>query len=188
MRKLTLCMHTTLDGFVAGPNGEMDWINVDDAIFDYAGMLTDQADTALYGRVTYEMMDSYWPTAGDQPNASKHDIQHSDWYNRVTKVVISNSLKGRELENTRIISDDIAGQIQKLKKETGQNIQIFGSPSACHSLMQYDLIDEYWLFLNPVLLGSGIPLFKNINESVNLRLADSAVFSSGVIGLHYEKK
>jgi dihydrofolate reductase len=113
MRKLTLCMHTTLDGFVAGPNGEMDWINVDDAIFDYAGMLTDQADTALYGRVTYEMMDSYWPTAGDQPNASKHDIQHSDWYNRVTKVVISNSLKGRELANTRIISDDIAGQIQK---------------------------------------------------------------------------
>jgi dihydrofolate reductase len=74
MRKVILFMHTTLDGFVAGPNGEMDWINVDDEMFDFAGKQTNQADTALYGRVTFEMMNGYWPTAGEQPNASKHDI------------------------------------------------------------------------------------------------------------------
>ena len=69
-------MHTSLDGFVAGLNGEMDWINIDDAMFDFVATMTNKADTALYGRVTYEMMQSYWPTAGEQPNASKHDKEH----------------------------------------------------------------------------------------------------------------
>src|SRR5436853_7158414 len=81
MRRLVLFMHTSVDGFVAGLNGEMDWINVDDDMFEYAGKQTDLADTALYGRITYQMMESYWPTAADQPNATKHDIQHSRWYN-----------------------------------------------------------------------------------------------------------
>ena len=89
MRKLIISLHTTLDGFAAGPNGEMDWINVDEEMFEYAARRTNEADTALYGRVTYQMMESYWPTAGDQPNATKHDKQHSSWYNKVTKVVLS---------------------------------------------------------------------------------------------------
>ena len=111
MRKLILSMNTSLDGFVGGPNGEIDWIHVDEELFDYAGMLTDQADTALYGRVTYQMMESYWPTAGDQPNASKHDLQHSRWYNSVVKVVVSNTMKGRNIANTQIVSDNIGEQI-----------------------------------------------------------------------------
>jgi dihydrofolate reductase len=77
MRHLIFFMHTSLDGFVAGLNGEMDWIYVDDAMFDFVATMTNQADTALYGRVTYEMMQSYWPKAGEQPNASKHDKEHS---------------------------------------------------------------------------------------------------------------
>jgi dihydrofolate reductase len=77
VRKLVLFMHTSLDGFVAGPNGEMDWISVDDEMFEYAGQRTREADTALYGRITWQMMESYWPTAADQPAASKHDIEHS---------------------------------------------------------------------------------------------------------------
>jgi dihydrofolate reductase len=93
MRKLIFFMHTSLDGFVAGLNGEMDWIKVDEAMFDFIGTMTDQADTALYGRVTYQMMESYWPTAGEQPNASKHDIEHSRWYNKVTKIVLSKTIK-----------------------------------------------------------------------------------------------
>src|SRR5688572_18271817 len=111
MRKLVLFMHVTLDDFVAGPNGEMDWITVNEEIFDYAGERTNQADTALYGRVTYEMMQSYWPTAADQPSATKHDIEHSRWYNKVPKVVLSKSLKNHEINNTKIISDDIKGKI-----------------------------------------------------------------------------
>ena len=78
MRNLIFFMHTSLDGFVAGLNGEMDWIKLDDAMFDFVATMTDQSDTALYGRVTYEMMQSYWPKAGEHPNASKHDKEHSN--------------------------------------------------------------------------------------------------------------
>lgn len=180
-------MHISVDGFVAGPNGEMDWIHVDGEIFEYAGNMTDQADTALYGRVTYQMMESYWPTAASQPNASAHDIQHSAWYNKVEKVVISNTLKGSNLNNTRIIGDNLYKEIQDIKDRPGSNILMFGSPSAAHSLMQYNLIDEYWLFVNPILLGRGIPLFKNINERVSLRLEESVAFKCGVLGANYKK-
>src|SRR5258708_5342604 len=118
MGKLVLFMHVTLDGFVAGPNGEMDWINVGEEIFDYAGDRTDNADTALYGRVTYQMMESYWPTAADQPTATRHDIEHSRWYNRVQKVVISRSMRGATLKNTKIISDNLPAEIIALKQGT----------------------------------------------------------------------
>lgn len=178
-------MHTSLDGFVAGPNGEMDWINVDEEIFDYAGQRTNEADTALYGRVTYQMMDSYWPTAGDQPNATKHDIDHSRWYNNVTKVVLSKTMKGTDRPKTRIISDHLKNEITKLKQNGEKDILIFGSPTAVHSLIAENLIDDYWLFINPVLMGQGIPLFKGVKDKTALTLVESHPFSSGVVCLHY---
>ncbi|MEO5893874.1 MAG: dihydrofolate reductase family protein [Ferruginibacter sp.] len=173
-----------MDGFVAGPNGEMNWINVDEEIFEYAGNQTDEADTALYGRVTYEMMHSYWPTAGDQPGASDHDVKHAAWYNKVAKVVLSRTMKGADLPLTKIISDNLLKEITQLKESKGRNMLIFGSPSAVHSLMEENLIDDYWLFINPVLLGQGIPLFKN--TKAKLKLLESNVFASGVVCLHYE--
>jgi dihydrofolate reductase len=185
MRKLVLFLHTSLDGFVAGTKGEIDWIKVDEDIFEYVGKQTDDADTALYGRVTYQLMEGYWPTAGNQPNASKHDIQHSNWYNRVEKVVASKSMRDSKIANTHIISDNLLEEIIKLKQQPGKNILIFGSPTIAHSLMSDNLIDDYWLFVNPVLLGQGIPLFKGIHDKINLKLMESPIFSSGVIGLHY---
>jgi dihydrofolate reductase len=178
-------MHTSLDGFVAGPNGEMDWIKVDEELFDYASKQTDQADTALYGRVTYQMMEAYWPTAADKPNASKHDKEHAHWYNSVTKVVLSKTLQEKDLRNTKVISSDVPAEIAKLKQGEGKNILIFGSPRAAHSLMEANLIDEYWSFINPILLGQGIPLFKGITSLRPLQLVSSKVFSNGVIGLHH---
>lgn len=188
MKKLVLFMHTSLDGFVGGPNGEMDWINVDEEMFDYAGGRTNEADTALYGRVTYQMMESYWPTAADQPGATKHDIEHSSWYNKVTKVIVSKTMKGVSLPNTKIISDNLVNEIIKLKQGTGKNIVMFGSPTVAHSLMTENLIDDYWLFVNPILLGQGIPLFKGIRDRTKLKLAKANTFSSGVVCLHYEKE
>ena len=187
MRKLVSFMHVSLDGFVAGPKGEMDWIIVDEEIFDYAGYRTNESDTALYGRITYEMMDGYWPTAADQPNASKHDIEHSSWYKRVDKVILSRSMKDKKLPNTKIVSDNISGEIEKLKQAGGAEIIIFGSPSASHSLMKENLIDEFWIFVNPILLGQGIPLFKDVKERVKLKLIKSHSFSCGVVCLHYKK-
>src|SRR5947209_13607427 len=113
MRKIISFMHISLDGFVAGPNGEMDWIKVDEEIFDYIGKRISESDTALYGRVTYQMMEDYWPTAGEAPTASKHDIEHSKWYNQAQKVVLSKTMKDAGLKNTKIISDNLSDKINE---------------------------------------------------------------------------
>ena len=186
MRKLIFFMHTSLDGFVAGLKGEMNWIKFDDELFDFVDTMTPKADTALYGRVTYEMMQNYWPQAGKQPNASKHEKEHSAWYAKVSKVVLSRTMSEKGLTNTKVVSDQLADNINALKNQAGKNILIFGSPSASHSLLSQGLIDEFWLFVNPVLLGEGIPLFKGVTEMTKLELMESKTFSCGVIALHYE--
>lgn len=188
MRKLVSFMHTSLDGFVAGPNGEMDWINTDEEIFEYATQRTNLADIALYGRVTYQMMEGYWPTVAEQPNPTKHDIEHSRWYNAVAKVVLSKTMREPAPANTQIISDNLTDEIIKLKQGKGKEIIIFGSPTATHSLMRANLIDDFWLFVNPILLRQGIPLFKNIQEKAVLSFIESHNFTSGVICLHYERQ
>src|SRR4051812_18720141 len=133
MRKIISFMHISLDGFVAGPNGEMDWIKVDEEIFDYVGKRIGEGDTALYGRVTYQMMENYWPTAGDKPTASKHDIEHSKWYKKVHKVVLSktmnpDSYRDAGWTNTEIISDSLPERINEIKQQAGKDILLFGSP------------------------------------------------------------
>jgi dihydrofolate reductase len=180
-------MHTSLDGFVAGPNGEMNWIKVDNEMFDFVATMTAQADTALYGRVTYDMMQSYWPKAGEKPNASKHDIEHSTWYNKVSKVVLSKTITDTGLTNTIVISDHLADNINTLKQQEGKNILIFGSPRASQSLLNEGLVDEFWLFVNPIILGKGMPLFKDVTGTTTLKLIESKTFTCGVIALHYEK-
>lgn len=188
MRKLVYFMHASLDGFVSGTNGELNWVTINDEIFDFVSTMTDRADTALYGRVTYEMMEAYWPTAADQPNASKHDKEHSVWYKNVSKVVLSKTMTGTGLKNTTIISSNLAENINKLKQQPGRDILIFGSPSASHSLLQAGLVDEFRIFVNPVLLGQGIPLFKHVSEITRLKLLESKTFTSGVVALFYRKE
>lgn len=185
MRKIISFMHISLDGFVAGPKGEMNWITVNEEIFDHVEKRITQTDTALYGRVTYEMMENYWPTAGTKPNASKHDVNHSPWYKEAHKLVLSKTMKGAELPNTTIISDNISSQIKEIKASEGSEILLFGSPTATHSLIQQNLIDGYWLFVNPIILGRGIPLFTDINDRIKLNLVTTRQFSSGVTELNY---
>ncbi|MBS1585689.1 MAG: dihydrofolate reductase family protein [Bacteroidetes bacterium] len=186
MRKIISFMHISLDGFVAGPNGEMNWIKVDEELFDHIGKRIDQTDTALYGRKTYQMMEGYWPTAGDAADASKHDKDHSSWYNRAQKVVLSNTLKNEVLTNTTIVSDNIADRINEIKQAgNGKEILLFGSPTATHALMQHNLIDGYWLFVNPIILGRGIPLFASVKDQVKLELMTTRQFKSGVTELSY---
>jgi len=187
MGKLVLFMHTSLDMYTAGPNGEMDWIHVDSEIFEYVGKEVDKTDTALYGRITFEMMESYWPTAAEQAGASDHDRHHAAWYKTAKKVVLSRSWQGKEHPHVQIISNNINEQVTALKKSREKDILIFGSPSAVHSLLAEGLIDSIWIFVNPILLGKGIPLFKNIEETTRLKLTVSHSFSSGVVCLGYEK-
>ncbi len=178
-------MHISLDGFVAGPNGEMDWIKVDEEIFDHVGKRISEGDTALYGRVTYQMMEGYWPTAADKPTATRHDIEHSKWYSKVHKVVLSTTMKDEGLTNTKIISDNLSDSINEIKQQPGEDILLFGSPRATHSLIQLNLIDGYWLFVNPIILGQGIPLFVDMKDKIKLKLLTTHQFTSGVTELNY---
>lgn len=179
-------MHMSLDGFVAGPNGELDWVKVDEEIFNYVGKRISEGNTALYGRVTYEMMENYWPTAGDKPTATEHDIEHSKWYKNVHKIVLSRTLKHVDLSNTTIISDNLSEKINEIKQQEGNEILLFGSPTATRSLIQQDLIDGYWLFINPIILGKGTPLFVDIKHKMKLKLLNtSRQFTSGVTELNY---
>ena len=186
MPQLRYSVATSLDGYIAGPNGELNWVQVDQEIFDYVGKRISGGDTSMYGRVTYEMMEAYWPTAGDQPNASQHDINHSKWYKNVHKVVLSKSMKDTGSSNTTIISDDLSERINAIKQTTGPDILLFGSPTATRSLIQQNLIDGYWLFLNPVILGQGIRLFSDIQDKIKLKLLPTTrQFSCGVTELNY---
>ena len=115
MRKIISFMHISLDGFVAGPNGEMNWIKFDQETFDHISERINQTDAALYGRVTYQMMEDYWPTAADKPDASKHDIDHSAWYAKAHKIVLSKTMNDADLTNTTIISDNLSDKINEIK-------------------------------------------------------------------------
>ena len=178
-------MHISLDGFVAGPNGEMGWIKFDEELFDHVGKRIGKGDTALYGRVTYQLMENYWPTAADKPNPSKHDLEHSAWYSKIRKVVLSNTLNENELTKTTIISNKIAERLNEIKDSKGDEILLFGSPKTTHELIKQNLIDGYWLFVNPIILGQGIPLFTDRSEETKLKLISSRPFGCGVTELNY---
>ncbi len=188
MRKVVLFMHLTLDGFAAGPNGELDSISSDKELEKYAEGIVRTVGAALYGRVTYQMMESYWPTVLTNPSGTQHDSEHAHWIENISKIVFSKSLKKVEWNNTRLIKDNIAEEISKLKHQPGQDLVIFGSPGLAQTFMQLDLIDEYRLTVNPVVLGSGKPLFRDIKDRTNLKLLETKAFNSGVVGLHYETK
>lgn len=178
-------MHISLDGYVAGPNGEMNWIKVDEEIFDHVSKRISKGDTALYGRVTFKMMEDYWPTAAESPNASKHDIEHSEWYKNAHKIVLSKTLDETAFVNTTIISDNLSDRINEIRQQDGEDILLFGSPSATHSLLKLNLIDGFWLFVNPIVLGEGIPLFIENQDKMPLKLLSSKQFTSGVTELNY---
>ena len=134
------------------------------------------------------MMENYWPTAGDKPNASKHDIEHSKWYSKAHKVVLSKTMKDAGLTNTKIISDNPSDRINEIKQsgnDGSNDILLFGSPTATHSLIHLNLIDGYWLFVNPIILGQGIPLFVDIKDKIKLKLLTTRQFTSGVTELNY---
>jgi len=185
MRKVIALEHMSLDGFCAGPHGEMDWIIVDHDIFGIVSPITNEADTALYGRITWSMMESYWPTAATHPNATRHDIEHADWYNAVTKLVVTKTIRNDARTNTRFLNDNIPQEIERLKTQPGKNILLIGSLSVAQLLSAHHLIDEYWINVNPVVLGHGTPLF-NQTDRLNLRLIETRTFKAGVITLHYE--
>jgi dihydrofolate reductase len=186
MRKVISFTHMSLDGFIAGPKGEMDWIVYDDEVANNAGELCRQADSALYGRVTYQMMESYWPMVPADPGSSAHERHHAAWIENVHKIVFSTSMDTVTWNNTTLIQENIGEELMKFKAQPGGNMLIFGSPRLTHSLARLGLIDQYRVNVNPVAIGQGMPLFESNQERVKLNLVESKRFSCGVLGLLYE--
>jgi len=171
-------MHVSLDGFVAGQNGEIDWVRFDDELIEDVQSLVNTGDTALFGRFTYQLMESYWPTAADSPTATKHDIDHSRWLNPARKIVFSKTLKDVQWQNTRIVKEHISEDVGRLKKEPGKNLILFASPTLGSTFMNLDLIDEYFFNINPIILAKGKPLFKDHSNVRRLRLLASKTYEN----------
>lgn len=187
MRKVVLFVHISLDGYAAGPNGELDWIPYDDELQEYyVSEIESHVGSPMYGRVTYQGMESYWPTVLTDPSSNEKDRAHAQWLEDVTKIVFSTTLKEVSWKNSVLIRDNIASEIAKLKKQRGKDLVIYGSPGFAKTLMQLDLIDEYRLTVSPVILGNGIPLFTNTSDMTKLKLLQSRKFNSGVVALSYQ--
>jgi len=179
--------HVTVDGFFAGPQGETDWfhaIGKDDEFDAYTHEQSRSGSTLLFGRTTYEMMKSYWPT----PDAAKADPEMAEVMNNSPKVVVSKTLEKVEerpnWKNVRLLRELDRDAILALKKEG--NVTILGSGSIVQQLSNLGLIDSYQLFVVPVVLGSGRSLFEDVRK-MDLRLADARSFRNGVSVLQYSR-
>ncbi|WP_091068147.1 dihydrofolate reductase family protein [Paenibacillus sp. NFR01] len=185
MRKLVLFMHVSLDGYASDSNGGLDWIPYNEELEKYAEEVVSEVGVPVYGRTTYRMMESYWPTMLDDPKASKHDIEHAQWLQEVKKVVISATMDKAEWNNAVLIKDNIAEEIHALKEQPGKDLVIFGSPGAAKTLLELGLIDEFWLTICPVVLGDGKSAFDG-SEKIKLKLLSSRTLQSGIIAARYE--
>ncbi len=186
MRRVVFLIHMSLDGFVAGPNGEMDWIVYNDDVEKYAHELHRTTDAAIYGRVTYQMMEGHWPSVLADPSSTGGALAHAQWLDRSTKVVVSKTLDSVQWKNTLLIHGNIAEEMAKIKQPPGKDLWLIGSPSLAQTFMQLGLIDEYRINVNPVILGSGKPLFDGLDKALHLKLLETRMFKGGVVALRYE--
>jgi dihydrofolate reductase len=175
----------SLDGCMAGPKGEIDWFTgIADKEFEaYAVDLINSIDTMLFGRVTYELMAGYWPTA--TPEADDPRIIAA--MNTTSKVVFSRTLRQVNWKNTRLVKGDASEEVSKLKAQPGSDIVIYGSGELVSALAAKGLIDDYRIFVAPIILGGGIPLFRDIGARIPLKLLEARRFDSGMVVLRYSK-
>jgi dihydrofolate reductase len=186
MRKIIAFENISLDGYFAGPNGETDWFEAsrgkDAGIRDYVNDSVNSVDTLLFGRLTYELMASYWPTA----DAMKNEPFFAEIMNKLPKIVFSRTLDKVDWHNARLVKDNIEEEIEKMKNQLGKDMLILGSGSIVSAFSQRGLIDEYKIMVNPVILGSGRSMFKGVKDRLNLKLLKTRTFKSGNVLLHYQ--
>jgi dihydrofolate reductase len=181
--QLIATMWITLDGFISGPNNEMDWVV---PMGDYQNDLVSTADTLVLGRVTYQSFAGAWPYVPDNPEAPEDLKNYARKLNSMRKIVYSRTLEEVEWQNSTLKREIIPEEIEKLKQEADKNIVIYGSASIVQALMRLGLIDEYHLLVHPIVLGGGKPLFANIKERVHLKLLTTKTDPSGVVLLYYQ--
>ncbi len=189
MRRVIWLIHLSLDGFAAGPNDELDWISYDTDLEQYAHSLHEQTDAVIWGRRTYEGMASFWLTVPGNPESTPAELNHARWLDDATKIVVSRTLDRvawNNTQNTVLIKDNIAGEINAIKRQPGKDIWLLGSIELAQTFMELDLIDEYRIQINPTTLGEGKRLFAEGGRKLRLKLLESRTFASGVVALRYE--
>jgi len=180
MRKLIAAMNMTLDGFC---NHEA--MIADEEIHQHYNELLSNADILIYGRITYQLMESYWPSVVKNPTGNKPMDEFAVLIGNISKIVYSRTLQHVDWKNTTLKKEVIQEEILELKQQTSKNI-VVGSPGLIVALTHLDLIDEYQLGVQPTVLGSGLPLFKNIRDRIDLKLLKTKTFGCGAVMLYYE--
>nr|WP_294898882.1 dihydrofolate reductase family protein [uncultured Pedobacter sp.] len=187
MRKLKLQVVMTIDGFIAGPNNEMEWMveNWDDNLKDYIREITEPVDCIILGRKLAEGFIPYWTAAYKNPNGPE---EGSTKLVETPKIVFTNTLTKSEWSNTTIANGDLVDQITKLKKQDGGDIIVYGGAGFVSALIKNKLIDELHLLINPTAIGNGMPIFKELEGTQNLNLIKAIPFECGIAVLFYELK
>jgi len=180
MRKLIAAINMTLDGFC-----DHTATIADDEILQHYNELFRNADTLIFGRITYQLMESYWPSVVKNPTGIKPTDEFAVLIDNISKIVFSRTLKNVDWKNTKLKKEVIKEEVLELKQQAGKNILV-GSRSLIVALTQLDLIDEFQLCVHPIVLGSGLPLFKNVSDRINLKLLKTKTFGCGAVTLYYE--
>ena len=186
MRRVIVWNLVSLDGFMAGPNGEIDWfVNLADEEFNsfaVANVSKGDVDTLLFGRVTYQLMEQYWPAASPE----RDDPRIIEAMNNLTKVVFSNTLEQAVWQHSRLVRGRAEDEVARLKGEAGGDMMIFGSGVLVSSLARAGLIDDYRLFVVPIVLGAGKPQFADMDGRLAMKLMETKTFGSGMVALWYQ--
>ena len=181
MSKLNVFNLITLDGYIAGPGGDISWHHVDEEFQEFAEKNSNSGSTLLFGRVTYEMMASYWTSA----DGMKDSPVVAAGMNGASKVVFSRTLQKADWANTRLVKDDLIGEVRKLKRQAGKGLTVLGSGSIVAQLAGAGLIDEYQILLNPVAIGKGKTMFEGLPARLSLKLTSTRTFRNGGVLLCY---
>jgi dihydrofolate reductase len=185
MRKVIYAMSISLDGFIETSDGDLSWAYPDPELHQHFNQREREIDIHLYGRRLYENMAAYWPTADENPAAPEYVKEYARIWKSIPNLVFSNSLD-QVGWNSRLARGDIAQEVNQLKAQPGNNLIVAGAGLAA-SFMQLDLIDEYWLYLHPLLLGSGKPMFGPLREPLALQLLETRQFGGGVLMMRYQR-
>jgi dihydrofolate reductase len=182
MRKLIYSMGVSLDGFIAGPDGKIDWSAPDEELHRFHNEQTREVGAHLCGRRLYETM-VYWETADENPSATDYELEFARIWKELPKIVFSKTLEKVE-GNARLVTDGVAEEVAKLKEQPGKDLAVGGAGLAS-TFVKLGLIDEYRLFVSPVVLGGGTPYFPALDERINLELVETQTFGSRVVCLRY---
>jgi dihydrofolate reductase len=188
VRKIIYWVHASIDGHIAGPNGEFDWPAVGPELFAYSSAMNEQVDTLLYGRVVWEMMAAYWPTADADPAATDdHARTFAPYWRRTPKIVVSRTLERADWD-ARVIGRNLAEEITELKRQPGKDILLTGGAEVATSLTELGLLDDCRIVVHPIVLGDGPRLFLEQKNRVDMTLVDSRTFDAKTVLLHYEAR